>query len=86
MLISLSLTETIVTKINFEEICNRFFTISVKFPSIRQFECFCRGDINFGGLLKPYTSIIIMLNLVVSAWVAVCIWLLPQDLSHDSIR
>jgi hypothetical protein len=86
MLNFLSLTVAIVTKIDFEEICHRVSTISVKFPSIRQFECVCRGDINFGGLLKPYTSIIIMLILVVSAWVAVCIWLLPQDLSHDSIR
>jgi hypothetical protein len=47
---------------------------------------FCRGDINVLVLLKPYTSIIIMLILVVTAWVAVSIWLLPQDISQDSIR
>jgi hypothetical protein len=39
---------------------------------------FCRGDINVLVLLKPYTSIIIMLILVVTAWVAVSIWLFPQ--------
>jgi hypothetical protein len=39
---------------------------------------FCRGDINVLVLLKPYKSIIIMLILVVTAWVAVSIWLFPQ--------